>query len=106
MHHQHVPTTELLQYACQFHRQISLEYAHYLVLCARRVSKRAQQIEERAYAEFTPHWSSVFHRAVMIRRKHEAYTKFLHTVRHLLRRMIYIDAKLFQNISTAAGAGN
>ena len=70
-----VRAAELLQHADVDADQVLVEHADQLVRRARRVGQRAQDVEDRADAQFLAHRSRVLHRRMMVGREHEAHAR-------------------------------
>ena len=65
------------------------------------ISHRAENIENRAQAQFLARPDRVTHRAVVGRRKHEAHTNFVHTFGHPFRLQAKLDTGGLQHICAA-----
>ena len=81
--------------------QIGMEHAHQDVGRTGRVGQRAEDVEDRAHAELAAHRRDVFHRRVVIRRKHEAQAGLGNALRYRRRRQRQVHAQCFQHVGTA-----
>ena len=86
--------------------QIRVEHAHQNIRCASRVGEWPQDIEERAYTQLFAHGRHVFHRRMVIRRKHKTDADFFQTGSNLLRRQINLHTQTLEHIGTAAFAAH
>ena len=75
-----------------------------LAFRASRIGERAEQIEDRADAEFAAHRPGVAHRRMVAGREQKAHADLGDAAPHLFRRQRQIDARGFQHVCTAAGA--
>ena len=85
MHHQRVTAAQSLQYPRLDADQVVVEHAQQLVFSARGIGERAEDVEQRAYAQLLAHRRGMLHCAVMAGREHEADSYLANGLRHLLR---------------------
>src|SRR5256712_7516078 len=103
VHRHQVLRSQALQHADLDAHQVRMENAHRLVLRARRVGERAEDVEEGAHAELLAHRRGVLHRRVMRGREHEAEAELVDRLPGLLRRERNAGAERFQHVGAARG---
>ena len=104
IHHQRVLGAQALQRAHLNAHQVGVEHAHEDVGCARRVGQWPQDVEQRAHAQFFAHRGDVFHRRVVVGRKHKANADLGNALRNLLGRQVDVDAQRLHGVGAAAFA--
>ncbi len=104
MHDHHAPTAQPLQHARLDADQIGVEHAHDLLFCARRIGQRPEDVEYGFDAKLAAHRRGMFHRTVVVGRKHETDAGGGNRLRHGLRFQVDVHPEQFQHIGAAGFA--
>ena len=97
---------EILQHLGERLDPLAREHADHLALHAGRIGERAEQIEDRAGAEFDPGRADILHRRMMRRREHEADAGLADAARRRpVRRQLDLDAERAQHVGGARARG-
>ena len=78
-----------------------MEHADQLVRRAGRIGERPEDVEDRAHAELLAHRRRVLHRAVVVRREHEADAGLGDALRDLLGRQHDVGAERLEHVGAA-----